>query len=57
MHARQSGTGKKCCGRLAGVSFPHGETFTLLLALIWAAVVPLLSGFAAMYRSKAEADA
>jgi hypothetical protein len=42
-------------GRLAGVSFPHGETFTLLLlALIWAAVMPLLNGFAAMYRSKAE---
>ncbi|MBF7730553.1 DUF2878 domain-containing protein [Pseudomonas sp. N040] len=38
-------------GKLAGVSFPHGETATLiLLALIWAGVLPLLHGFARLYR-------
>ncbi len=41
-------------GKLAGVSFPHGETGTLLLlALIWAGVLPLLHGFARLYRQDA----
>lgn len=40
-------------GRLAGVGFPHGETPTLiLLALLWAVVLPLLHGFASLYRER-----
>jgi hypothetical protein len=39
--------------KIAGVQFPHGETPTLiLLALIWAGVLPLLHAFAKMYREK-----
>ena len=39
--------------RIADVSFPYGQTPTLiLLALIWAGVLPLLHAFARMYREK-----
>ncbi|SDT95067.1 Protein of unknown function [Pseudomonas pohangensis] len=39
--------------KIAGVQFPQGETITLiLLALIWAGVLPLLHAFARMYREK-----
>ena len=39
--------------KIAGVQFPHGETPTLiLLAIIWAGVLPLLHAFARMYREK-----
>ncbi|UCJ18619.1 DUF2878 domain-containing protein [Pseudomonas sp. MM211] len=35
---------------LSGVSFPYGTTITLaVLALIWAAVLPTLHGFARLY--------
>lgn len=44
-------------GKIAGVSFPYGDTPTLiLLALIWAGVFPLLHGFAGMYRAKLRRD-
>lgn len=40
--------------QLAGVGLPRGETFTLLLlALLWALLMPLLHGFAALYRARA----
>ena len=39
--------------RIADVSFPYGQTPTLiLLAAIWAVVLPLLHGFARLYREK-----
>ena len=39
--------------RIADVSFPYGQTPTLiLLAVIWAVVLPLLHGFARLYREK-----
>lgn len=41
--------------RLAGVGLPHGTLPTLaLLALIWALVIPVLHGFARLYRSQYE---
>jgi hypothetical protein len=42
--------------RIADVSFPYGQTPTLiLLAVIWAGVLPLLHSFARMYREKSAA--
>lgn len=41
--------------QLAGVQMPHGQWPTLLLlALIWAGVLPLLHAFSALYRSQYE---
>ncbi|MCL7461755.1 DUF2878 domain-containing protein [Pseudomonas sp. NW5] len=40
--------------QLAGVGMPLGETVTLtLLALLWALLMPVLHGFAALYRARA----
>ncbi|CAE6900523.1 conserved membrane protein of unknown function [Pseudomonas marincola] len=40
---------------LAGIQMPHGEWPTLLLlAVIWAGVMPILHGFSSLYRSQYE---